>query len=420
MRQCTIAIIGGLILLFLLAYLIALIHHPLLIQEFDYLMVHTHHLFCSTNAVPSFNHEVPSFRDIFTWKILSIIFLWKGSNICQVSNVFRDFRCTLRLDRIDLDSVQHWNNIMLQNVTISTDHECEFGKHIETNRPSISEFLTLQMFRNVDKRVSIYLSPIISTNDLQSLAFDIKTLYLNWHSFIRPKIDVTISKIQIFASIGTENVHISHNIQIPSPILRVGNWTIQDILEFIPPPPKERGQFPRLGVVNITDMTIILQDMLTENCHDCQDKSFRLELPNELFHPLLTETLDTRKDGIDPMDIEPLLKKVLLITSKNQFIHTIASSDLIQSMRDLAARLNRVMGGNLPRLENNYIAKLLLHESSNFEDFSNELKHNWEDVKRSFIHLEDGLREFVTSFEQKAERAWNEVKPKFEDIMHST
>jgi hypothetical protein len=78
------------------------------------------------------------------------------------------------------------------------------------------------------------------------------------------------------------------------------------------------------------------------------------------------------------------------------------------------------MGGNLPRLENHYIVKLLLHESSNFEDFSNELKHNWEDVKRSFIHLEDGLREFVSSFEQKAERAWNEVKPKIEDIMHST
>lgn len=235
MRQCAIITVIALLLFLSLAYLVALIHNPLLIQELDYLMVHAHHSFCSTNVDQSSNYNaIPSFRDKITWKVLSIVLLWKGSNSCQVSNVFRDFRCTLRLDRIDIDSIHHWDKVILQNVTISSNDNCEFGKRTESNRPHISDLMTLSIFRNVDKSVSIPLSPIVTNDEPQSLALYISTLYLNWHSLIRPTIDVTISKIQMFTSIGTDHVHISHNIQIPSPMIRVGNWTLQEILEFIP------------------------------------------------------------------------------------------------------------------------------------------------------------------------------------------
>ena len=411
MRQVTIVVTAIVVLFLILAHLVALIHNPLLLQEIDYLMVHTHSSFCSTN-VQSYSDSVPSFRDKVTWEILSIALRLKGSNICQVSETFRDFRCTLRWDSIDLDSIHRWNKAILRNVTIRSDYSCQFGNPTETNRPNISDLITLQIFRSIGECVSVSLSPIARTDEIHSPALYMNTLSLNWHSLLRPKIDLTVSKIQIFASIGTDHVQISHHFQIPSPILRIGNWTIQEILEFLPPPPQERGLFPRLGVVNITDMTIILQDMLSEHCHNCEGKSFRYELPNDFFHPLLVETLDASKEGIDPMDIESLVKKVAFTASKNQVIHSITASDFVQNIRDIVTRLRGAMG-DIQSFDNNPFMKLHPHDSNNLEEIFNEMKKNWKEVKHAFTAFDDSFREYLSKFERKAEKALKEVKPLF-------
>jgi hypothetical protein len=154
---------------------------------------------------------------------------------------------------------------------------------------------------------------VLSTKTPPPPIIEINRLSFDWHSWSRPVVDFNASGVVIHLVVGsTVDTASSGPVQglhgqLNFPSISLGNSTIPEILQAIPPPPTREGLYPRMGIVNITNVNITVYGYPSVNSHminrdtieseeDIEMNSspltrmWSIHIPDEVFVPLLYAT----------------------------------------------------------------------------------------------------------------------------------
>lgn len=262
-------------------------------------------------------------------------------------------------------------------------------------------------------------------------ALEIADVSFNWHKLSRPIFDVTATSISVHLVFGKEGlpVPLTSSFEIPVPSMRIGNWTVDEVIAMLLPPPEEEGLYPRLGVVSVTNVTIVshTDDGGGDGFEANDDKTYIM--PNELFHPLLSLTKEAGPGGVDQTKIPNVMREAVMIAIRKYFLGEDAILETMQKSSEFVDAFRRIIeefiqdGGEvvdrqlsrvvnamkevLETLENEW-NEAMNDQDSPIAKVTNELKDGWGAFKNSALFVED-------LFENFEEDAWKEVK---QDVEH--
>jgi hypothetical protein len=141
-----------------------------------------------------------------------------------------------------------------------------------------------------------------SSNTPPPPIIEIDQLSIHWHSWKYPVIDVNASNVMVHVIVGSalDDHTTSTRVQglhgpLNLPFILLGNSTIPEVLQAIPQPPVKEGLYPRMGVVNITNVTVETMGNIRIETQPHTSKVltqlWSINIPDEVFIPLLYATL---------------------------------------------------------------------------------------------------------------------------------
>jgi hypothetical protein len=231
-----------------------------------------------------------------------------------------------RMDELYLNPFHFWDKYQFRNFSIHADEDCYF--HIQND--GIHKYLSPHhyLFHTIDTKVNT-LSPLstkITPKNKSSRrvflpALQIKDLSIDVNSVFLPVVDINASNVVINLFADKEVIPITPKVHVPLTIVRIGGWTLDEFFSMIPPPPAEEGLYPRLGILNLTDVRIL--------SHTVQDGALSVDeiiVPDAFFYPLFQLTSLAGKNGTDQMFISSVILKSIIMVLRN---HTIKDDGIV-------------------------------------------------------------------------------------------
>lgn len=127
--------------------------------------------------------------------------------------------------------------------------------------------------------------------------------------------------------------------------LLVGDMTITELLGILPKPPKMEGLYPRIGVVNITNITVNVYE--GKGSDTSLNLLMKVTLPDNLFYPVTNLTLANSPSGIDRKHFQSLLESAfsnsirqhLIRESERAFQNSlVTTTELTKHLKDVTKR----------------------------------------------------------------------------------
>lgn len=355
--------------------------------------------------------------------------------LCDLCQMYRRFRCHFRADKIYLNRIYWWDHAKLSNVKIRSSDECSVkpDSNVDTRSTPFSELRHVFPFHllrttspsSIDDGVSmddgrsfIGMSrysfdfnrhhtddPDLYTGMTIPSAIEISDLSLDWGMVHQPVVNISATNITINVVYGKEKMNIDsfgfdfgrsrpsdnnsgggggNKIEFPveTPYLKIGDWSLHELVAMLPDPPETEGLYPRLGIVNITDVTIIIHDYSSFSSDRTRGNakvegsnvgtsypSKVYNLPNELFLPLLLYTteasrghgdesnelggtstyIDVKNDndtsssfGIDQTIIASIIRKSAIVATRKYFLGKNSDDAIVDVMRKFTDFTNTV------------------------------------------------------------------------------
>lgn len=180
------------------------------------------------------------------------------------------------------------------NISVHSSEECEFSpSRNKAKKRLVDTFKDEPM--NVLQTVVMDVENDYHKNYFSTMldpqpAVEVKDLNLNWHSMFRPVVDVNASGVVAHFVVGYSSAKF-YNM----PFVWLGNSTLEEVINLVPSPPTQEGLYPRMGIVNITHVTIMIHDLINNSGKDAEDDKLSptsvILIPDELFLPLLQVTI---------------------------------------------------------------------------------------------------------------------------------
>jgi len=232
---------------------------------------------------------------------------------CRICEFYQRYRCHFRAEELLLRRSPWRNQAHIRNASVHSNEHCTFPPSRDTtDRRNGSSTLTDLLFRdeptNVlrttavdrkDTRGNTYFSTALDPQP----AFEVRDLTSNWHSIFRPVIDVNASGVVVHFVVGYGRVGMDGSGGgVAVPMVWLGNSTLEEVTDMIPASSTEEGLYPRLGIVNITDVTLVIYNLIDSGSSfrkgvgddDDDDRSVptkEIVIPDEIFLPLLQVTI---------------------------------------------------------------------------------------------------------------------------------
>ena len=269
-----------------------------------------------------------------------------------------------------------------------------------------------------------------------SKALEASSLYLNWHDFSHPVVDMHLSNITINLNYGIGDfeipildkawdLHLKWGLEIPVPSIKLGNWTIKEVMDFIPDPPEEEGMYPRLGVVQLED--VMLNLIQTHDDDDDSDSTKQEEqlvlVPNALFSPLKRLTSKAGAKGVDQIQIGHVIKEAsieaiqIYIRGQAQQVpifQTVQKSQIfLQTCHYLLEDFLRSSGQKLDRevpILIDMIEKVLKKWEKDWEDLVSQQQDQFTKFANGFKEGWETLEDTIQNFETNNKKVWEGVK----------
>jgi len=346
-----------------------------------------------------------------------------------------------------LDRFFWWNQFRLTNFTLYSEENCSFYPAASQN----FEYLSPRyIFLDKDERINVLesLSTEIVSKIEKKPALQIGDLSINLHSIFEPVIDINASSVTI--NVVTENdvIQIGPSIEIPLTVVRVGDWTLDELFAMIPSPPKEES-FPKLGIVNITNAKI-----LSHTIQDGVTTVSEIKFPDEFFYPLFQLTSLAGVNGTDRTIISTVVKKSIIMvlrkhvandqgfiskTMESFLLNLQKSSEFMSEATDfLYDKVQEWTGiidggvGKASRAVNKFITKVEMDFQNAIQDENNplsrlskEAKFAWEGIDENLTKagytvasvlgkIENDLDALAQS--RKLKDGWDTIKKSFREV----
>ena len=381
--------------------------------------------------------------DVIVWALMKSIWFYLGvKDHCKSCASYRKFRCHARFDSVQVNGINWWNKARFRDVSIESNGECSMQLSGGTN-DAISPWSLIPLFLFQRYPVTVTMMPLadVIDNDTQLTipAMEILDLDLNWKDISKPVFDINMSNITLNLVIKTGSLPLA-NMEVTVPSIRLGGWTIKEMLDMIPPPPKEQGLYPRLGVFNIRNVTIKYRERDEDNDtireeEDGDDGGHRVDVPNEIFVPLYGLTKQAGPDGVDQTKIEALMKEAAFLTIRK---YLLGEDAILETLRKSSAfvetfgkafeaiiheggevidiQLSRIMNAVkdiLEKLDDEW-SETVSEQSSALQRFGKELGEGW-DVFTHSATLIVGIQDILENWESRAEQTLHGMKKDVEN-----
>eukprot|EP00574_Skeletonema_japonicum_P006212 CAMPEP_0201722910 /NCGR_PEP_ID=MMETSP0593-20130828/7114_1 /ASSEMBLY_ACC=CAM_ASM_000672 /TAXON_ID=267983 /ORGANISM="Skeletonema japonicum, Strain CCMP2506" /LENGTH=571 /DNA_ID=CAMNT_0048213921 /DNA_START=41 /DNA_END=1756 /DNA_ORIENTATION=+ len=135
----------------------------------------------------------------------------------------------------------------------------------------------------------------------ESASLHIESADFSFQSWRYPVVSAHLNQISI-------NVIIQKDENRLDDKLLVGDMKIPELLKILPKPPELEGVYPRIGVVNITNVTLNVYEGRGSGDSSSLNMLMKVTLPDQLFSPITNLTLANSPSGIDRKHFQPLLE----------------------------------------------------------------------------------------------------------------
>lgn len=410
--------------------------------------------------------------------------------LCDLCQMYQRFRCHFRADKIHLNRIYWWDHAKLSNVKIRSSDKCSvksesnFGARsspffelshvfpfhlLRTNTPtSIDDGASMDgshTFTSMSKYSSDFIRHHPDDLDLKTSmmipsAIEISDLSLEWGKVHQPVVNINATNITINVVYGKEKMNIDsfgfdfgrsrpgdsnsdggggNKIEFPveTPYLKIGDWSLHELVAMLPDPPETEGLYPRLGTVNITDVTIIIHDYSSSSFSRDQangnakvdgsyfDTSYPTKvynLPNELFLPLLLYTTEASRGlgdennekggtsanidadngndtsnsfGIDQTIIANIIRKSAIVATRKHFLGKNSDDAIVDVMRKFSDFTNTV--DDLLKIGDDVIDQHLVK----MKQFRSDMEDGWAEAvlsnQEKFLKFWDGWEQWKDS-----------------------
>jgi len=154
-----------------------------------------------------------------------------------------------------------WHQVYISQFSIHSSDTCTF---VDISSHSIDSEMTRSTTTLGILQKNILQTRVLSNSNTPPPIIEIDQLSINWHSWTKPIIDVNCSDINIHVILGstfddsTSSTRTQglHGAPLNFPFILLGNSSIPEILQAIPQPPLKEGLYPRMGIVNISQVSI--------------------------------------------------------------------------------------------------------------------------------------------------------------------
>jgi len=338
-------------------------------------------------------------------------------NFCQIPKTYRKYRCRYRADELLLNRFPWRNKATIINFLLHSSDECNFhsSSHDTVRNMEHASMFFKDVPINVLHKIAVDKNISHSENIVhhspekkllkQKPAVEVNHLEFEWHSIFRPLVDVNASGIIFHVTVGYDKPTNSM-ISFPALMVRIGNYTLEEIVDMTPPPVTEMGLYPRMGITNITNVSIIVYDLTKRFREDIpRDKlisTSTINLPNEMFLPLLQVTIDAGKEGVDQVLIPSIFKEAFFMVIRK---HVLGEDKLRASFDKSAEIVGIIKKAFIGKIEesgkamNDQIDSLTQYLKEQIQSIDDELSLALSDDDNEFLML-------VREIKQK----WNEIK----------
>ena len=378
---------------------------------------------------------------------------------CDFSRQYQNIRCHVRAERVDLDmdifnlaqvqqQAQDWYKLggraTFHYMDVRSSDECAIQViQGHGHGMSLIDLLPFYVLKPLllSKPIPISLGHVQDVHtdwksnrnrgknekSINEPAVEASSVSLQWEDAFYPIFDITASNISANIFYGTEGLPLplplplggldmDVSIQVPLPSVKFGDWTVSDLMEMMPAPAEDEGHFPKLGIVNVTDVSIHFHDFQNDDHHD---DSSTFVMPNEFFSPLYYLTKEGGISGIDQTKIEALMKEALLAAirkyvlgpggeqilvklheSSFPFVHALHSTleEIIsnggQMIDQHLYQFMNALNAVLQKLEDDWSETIMDYEVT-IANFTNDVRDAWYAFQKSAEDLGNGIVESV-------------------------
>eukprot|EP00571_Detonula_confervacea_P011528 CAMPEP_0172305732 /NCGR_PEP_ID=MMETSP1058-20130122/6971_1 /TAXON_ID=83371 /ORGANISM="Detonula confervacea, Strain CCMP 353" /LENGTH=608 /DNA_ID=CAMNT_0013017429 /DNA_START=160 /DNA_END=1986 /DNA_ORIENTATION=+ len=145
-------------------------------------------------------------------------------------------------------------------------------------------------------------------------SLEIETLDISFQSWTKPIVSAHARGIMI--NIVIQKGEFSFPLQMSSngprkvannTALLIGDMTIPEVLKILPEPPEKEGLFPRIGIVNITNVTLCVFENKVNNGSPLI-LLLKMRVPDKFFLPITNLTLAHKQTGIDQKHFQHMME----------------------------------------------------------------------------------------------------------------
>lgn len=171
----------------------------------------------------------------------------------------------------------------------------------------------------------------------ESASLHVESADISFQSWKKPIVSAHLNQITINIIIqkGSDDIGVK---------LLVGDMTVPEFLRILPKPPNLEGLYPRIGVINITNVTLNVYEGRVGTPFNL---FHQVHLPDKLFFPVTNLTLAHSPGGIDRKHFQPLLESAfsqsirqhLIREAEKAFQNSLTTkSEFSKQLKDLSYR----------------------------------------------------------------------------------
>lgn len=167
--------------------------------------------------------------------------------------------------------------------------------------------------------------------------------------------------------------------------LLVGDMKIPELLKILPKPPELEGLYPRIGVVNITNVTMNVYEGRGSSGSSSLNLLMKVTLPNQLFSPVTNLTLANSPRGIDRKHFQALLETAFSHSIRQHLLRE-AEKAFRNSLTTTTEFTKQLKDRTINRAQEQLYQYLLKTQDMHFDHWWEVIVQGWHHTQESIWH----------------------------------
>lgn len=216
----------------------------------------------------------------------------------------------------------------------------------------------------------------ISPSLKESASLYIESAYFSFQSWRYPVVSAHLNHVTMNIIIQKDEIRFDDK-------LLVGGMKIPELLRILPKPPELEGLYPRIGVVNITNVTLNVYEGRGSS-ESSLNLLMKVTLPDQLFFPVTNLTLSNSPSGIDRKHFQPLLESAFSHSIRQHLLRE--AEKAFHNSLTTTTEFTKQLKDRTNRAQEQLHQYLLKRQDMHFDHWWEVIVQGWHHTQESIWH----------------------------------